>query len=140
MAKPTKPTVSPFAGLKSLSDKTRAKLMTNPDAPSLEAETPPPIEPAAPTPETVPAKKKMGRPAGKRSSADYEQSTLFLKKEDKHLAQEAIRQLKAKHPDIAPEDLSDLVSNLLSIWLSNPRPLKYVDRMYWDPYNTKWNI
>lgn len=53
-----------------------------------------------------------GRPTGKRSDPDYEQTTVFLKKETKRAA---IRQLEDSGQK---PDLSDLLQSLLAKYIS----------------------
>ena len=53
---------------------------------------------------------KMGRPPGKRSDPDFQQTTLILRKETKKKANRKLEDTEAKM------DLSDLVEHLLTEW------------------------
>jgi hypothetical protein len=55
-------------------------------------------------------KAKGGRPPGKRSNPDFEQTTLLLRKETKKYANRALEDTGSKM------DLSDLVEQLLTDW------------------------
>jgi hypothetical protein len=72
---------------------------------------PPPPEPArAETPAPHRAHRRVGRPPGKRSDPDWEQLTLFIRKDTKRAAMRRLME------DQRGKDLSEIIEQLLSRW------------------------
>jgi hypothetical protein len=69
----------------------------------------------------VPAKKGAGRPRGKRSDGNYEQVTLFMRRE----LRKELRRLLLDDDKLAGLDLSDLVDKILSSWIEVHKASKY---------------
>ena len=68
------------------------------------------VETAEPTPRQSRMTGKVGRPPGKRSNPDWEQVTVFVKKNTKRAA------LRRIIDDQSPLDLSEVIEQLLSKW------------------------
>jgi hypothetical protein len=67
------------------------------------------------TPPTEPAKRSVGRPPGKRSSADYQSVTTFIRRDTYSDVMSALWEDKKKHR--IKRGFGDLLEELLTRWL-----------------------
>lgn len=65
-------------------------------------------------PVAVPAPRGKGRPPGKRSNADFQPTTVFLRKHTKNAAQRRLMD------DPQKRDLSEVIEQLLAQWVEAP--------------------
>ena len=77
------------------------------------ADEPKAAAPPSPAPPVPPPTKKRGRPSGKRSDADYVQTTAYIHKDTHRDVKIAL--LKSG----GNQDFSELVDNLLAKWLKS---------------------
>lgn len=77
--------------------------------------------------QVVPAKKSAGRPRGKRSDGNYEQVTLFMRRE----LRKELRRLMLDDDRLAGLDLSNLVDKILSSWVEAHKASKVQPAISW---------